>query len=251
MMTLVWTKMTKIIMRMKTPGLQWLRLSGKSVLLLFLYWMAITHGSNQLRAIVRAVQSSPQWRQAWYNEVRITVDNIDDVLISTALMLILNVKTCWSSTHQMCHKLISVICSFIYWHKPPIAGWALDYRAVIDNFVAKNRELHSYELSNEDWTAITLVTKWLKSFRSVTTQMLTMKSPMLSTTHAIFHGLQDDLRQSLANLPNAAPTYLKTAFVKAHWKLSDYYTKLDESPFYIWASCKCLLLSVLIYWLSL
>src|SRR5882762_1002608 len=201
--------------------------------------MVSTHISNQLRAIVRAVRSSPQQRQGWYNEVKITIDNIDNVLISTALMLILDVKTRWSSTHQMCRKLISVICSFIYWHKLPFAGRALDYRAVIDNFVAKNRELRSYELSNEDWTAIILVTKWLKSFRSATTQMSTTKSPMLSTTHAIFRGLQDDLRQSLANLPNAAPTYLKTAFVKAHWKLSDYYTKLDESPFYIWASCKC------------
>ena len=147
-----------------------------------------------------------------------------------ALMLILNVKTHWSSTHQMCHKLIFVICSFIYWHKPPFSGRALDYKAVIDNFVAKNWELHSYKLSNEDWTAITSVTKWLKSFRSATTQMSTTKSPMLSTTHAIFRGLQDDLRHSLTDLPNSAPAYLKTALVKAHRKLSDYYTKLDESP---------------------
>ena len=77
--------------------------------------------------------------------------------------------------------------------------------------------------------------------------MSTTKSPMLSTTHAIFHVLQDDLHQSLANLPNSALTCLKTALVKAHQKLSDYYTKLDESPFYIWALCKCLLLSMFIY----
>ena len=60
---------------------------------------------------------------------------------------------------------------------------------------------------------------------------------MLSTTHAIFHGLQDDLKQSLTELPNSAPSGLKISLVKAHHKLSDYYTKLDESPLYIWASC--------------
>jgi hypothetical protein len=70
---------------------------------------------------------------------------------------------------------------------------------------------------------------------------------MLSTTHAIFRGLQDDLRQSLIDLPNSAPTYLKTALVRAHRKLSDYYTKLDESPFYIWASCKCSLFHMFIH----
>jgi hypothetical protein len=57
-----------------------------------------------------------------------------------------------------------------------------------------------------------------------------MKSPMLSTTHAIFHGLQDDLRHSLTNLPNSAPAYLKTALVKAHRKLSNYY----RTPEYRW-----------------
>ena len=42
---------------------------------------------------------------------------------------------------------------------------------------------------------------------------------MLSTTHALFCRLQDDLCHSLTNLPNSAPAYLKTALVKAHWKL--------------------------------
>jgi hypothetical protein len=50
---------------------------------------------------------------------------------------------------------------------------------------------------------------------------------MLSTTHAIFHRLQDDLRHSLTNLPNSAPAYLKTALVKAHRKLSNYYCPIS------------------------
>ena len=106
--------------------------------------------------------------------------------------------------------------------------------------MAKNRDLRPYELSAADWASIVLVTKWLKSFRSATTQMSTTKSPMLSTTHAIFRGLQEDLRQSLTELPDSSPSYLKNSLVKAHQKLSDYYTKLDDSPFYIWASCMSL-----------
>ena len=115
-------------------------------------------------------------------------------------------------------------------------GQALDHHKVIDNFVAKNRELHAFELSMANWDAVTLVTKWLKSFRSATTQMSTTKRSMLSSTHAIFCGLQDDLRNSLANLPDNALAKLKTSLMKAHRKLSAYYTKLDESPYYIWAS---------------
>ena len=66
--------------------------------------------------------------------------------------------------------------------------------------------------------------------------MSTTKTSVLSTTPAIFCGLQDDLKQSLTELPTSAPSGLKTSLVKAHHKLSDYYTKLDESPLYIWAS---------------
>ena len=117
-------------------------------------------------------------------------------------------------------------------------GRALDHHKVIDNFVAKNRELCAFELSTADWDAVTLVTKWLKSFWSATTQMSTTKCSMLSSTHAIFRGLQDNLRNSLTNLPDNAPAKLKTLLMKAYQKLSDYYTKLDESSYYIWASCE-------------
>jgi len=113
-----------------------------------------------------------------------------------------------------------------------VSGGALDYRNVIDNFVAKNRELRSFKLSTADWDAVVLVTKWLKSFRSAT------KCSMLSSTHAIFCGLQEDIRNSLTELPNSAPAKLKTSLIKAHRKLSDYYTKLDESPYYVWSSCE-------------
>ncbi|KAG1777342.1 hypothetical protein EV702DRAFT_970071, partial [Suillus placidus] len=53
-----------------------------------------------LRKIVHAVCSNPQRRQAWLREVNLSM-KLDDTLPQTALMLILNVKTRWSSTHQM------------------------------------------------------------------------------------------------------------------------------------------------------
>ena len=115
-------------------------------------------------------------------------------------------------------------------------GRALDYRKVIDDFVAKTRELRQYELTVEDWSTIQIVCGWLKVFRSATTQMMTTKRSMLSSTQAIFRGLQESLQDSLRELPDDTPPRLKNALIKAHRKLSDYYTKFDESPYYIWAS---------------
>ena len=133
---------------------------------------------------------------------------------------------------------ISKVLFYHYSRSISTSGCAFDYKEVIDNFVAKNKELHTFKLSPTDWDAITLVTKWLKSFRSATTQMSATKTSMLSSTHAIFHGLQEDICNSLTELPDSAPAILKSSLTKAHRKLSDYYTKLDKSPYYIWASCE-------------
>jgi hypothetical protein len=86
-----------------------------------------------------------------------------------------------------------------------------------------------------------MVTSWLKSFHATTTQMSTTKVPMLSTTHAIFRGLQDDIKDILRRLPATVSPSLKYGLIDAHTKLSDYYHKYDESPFYTWAACKQLL----------
>ena len=61
----------------------------------------IAHVQTQLRKVIQAVRSSPQHRQAWYTEVKMTLLNLDTSTIKIALMLILDVKTRWSSTHQM------------------------------------------------------------------------------------------------------------------------------------------------------
>ncbi|KAG2127828.1 hypothetical protein BD769DRAFT_1357133, partial [Suillus cothurnatus] len=101
-----------------------------------------------------------------------------------------------------------------------------------------------YEFSDADLARIELVTQWLKSFCSATTQMSTTKCPMLSSAHAIFHGLQESLQEDLAELPDSVPVKLQSALTSAHLKLSDYYFKVDELPFYVWASSMLLFLQV-------
>jgi len=126
-----------------------------------------------------------------------------------------------------------------------MAGRALDYRDTIDSFVSRNKDLHAFEVSNTDWESIKLVTSWLKSFRLATTEMSATKVPMLSTTHAIFRGLQDDLKGILRDLPDSVSPKIKLGLVDTHRKLSDYYYRYDESPFYTWAACKWTVVKVI------
>jgi hypothetical protein len=115
------------------------------------------------------------------------------------------------------------------------AGRALTYKAAINRYVANDVDLRKFELSNTDWETITLVTGWLKSFREGTTQMSATKTPMLSQTQAVFKGLQDDLRETIRTLPFGVEPALRDGLVAAHTKLSDYYTKFDESSYHAWA----------------
>ncbi|KAJ6559621.1 hypothetical protein B0H19DRAFT_944872, partial [Mycena capillaripes] len=189
---------------------------------------------QKLRSIIKIVRGSPQRRQEWIWEVKISPAFMDNELGRVALMLILDVRTRWSSTHQMMSE-----CEFISQGRTndKIIGRAIDYRSVIDNFVAKNRDLRHLELSDADWDAIMMVTGWLKSFRTATTTMSTTKKPMLSFTTTIFRGLQDDLRTTIKNLPIGTPSVLRNGLLEAHRKLSDYYYKFDQSPYYTWAAC--------------
>src|ERR1700674_5556937 len=90
-----------------------------------------------------------------------------------------------------------------------LAGRALDYRKVINDFVAKTRELRQYELTSDDWNAIELVYHWLKAFRSATTQMSTTKKSMLSSTQAIFRGLQESLQNSLGGVGHCCAWHVR------------------------------------------
>jgi hypothetical protein len=156
-------------------------------------------------------------------------------------MLILDVKTRWSSTHQMLRQYYILINLFLSLEINLLPlGRALDNRESIDTFVLCYKDIRPYELSDVEWEAISLVTSWLKSFRSATTQMSATKTPMLSTTHAIFRGLQGDLQDILRSLPDTAAPELKKGLTDAHLKLSDYYYKFDESPYYLWSARKYL-----------
>lgn len=61
---------------------------------------------------------------------------------------------------------------------------------------------------------------------------------MLSTAHAIFRGLQDEVCNTLRSLPDSTSPMIKNGLLGAHQKLSEYYYRFDLSPFYLWAARK-------------
>ena len=148
-------------------------------------------------------------------------------------MLILNVKTCWSSTHQMLCKLDSIL-QLWFWFQ--ILGRALGFKDAVQNFVAKDRNFHEWELSDADWDAIKKVMHWLKLFWSATTDMSATKCPMLSSTILIFWGLQESIKAIIWDLSDFEDIKLWDGLVEAHLKLSDYFTKFDDSDYCTWAS---------------
>ncbi|KAF8974879.1 hypothetical protein BDQ17DRAFT_1268255, partial [Cyathus striatus] len=133
------------------------------------------------------------------------------------LMPILDVHTHWSSTHQM-------------------MSHALDYCGDIDEFTGWYKDLQGLELSSQEWASVEIVTTWLHAFRQATTQMSLTKECMLLITHAIFCGLQDELKSAIEALPNNISPCIQLGLQNAHKKLSDYYYHFDKSPYYIWAA---------------
>ena len=117
-------------------------------------------------------------------------------------------------------------------------GRALDFLAEIDDFIFQNEDLRNLALTEAEWESITEVAGWLKAFQSATTQMSATKQPMLSTAHAIFRGLQDEVRNALRSLPDSTSRMIKNGLLAAHQKLSEYYYRFDLSPFYVWAACE-------------
>lgn len=138
--------------------------------------------------------------------------------------------------------MMRMISYYIYLYLPLIdivyPGRALDHRSAITNYVAKDRDLRKFELLPEDWKNIELVCEWLKVFRSATTQMSTTSKPMLSSTSAIFRGLQDRVKEAIRMLPADVDTRLRKGLVDAHLKLSEYYHRFDQSCYFTWAAHK-------------
>jgi hypothetical protein len=56
---------------------------------------------EQLRKIINGVRKSPQRRQSWAREILFIQGSGDSDDLSASLMLILDVRTRWASTHQM------------------------------------------------------------------------------------------------------------------------------------------------------
>ncbi|PPQ82480.1 hypothetical protein CVT26_012859, partial [Gymnopilus dilepis] len=82
-----------------------------------------------------------------------------------------------------------------------------------------------------------LLHKLLDDSQLPTTQMSATHTPMFSTTHAIFRGLQEELRDILRALPPSTSPRLIQALTDAHGKLGEYYHNLiTESPYYLWSS---------------
>ncbi|KAL4258202.1 hypothetical protein AB1N83_010425 [Pleurotus pulmonarius] len=181
---------------------------------------------HALDRIVRAVCVSPQQRQSWLKDVAESLAQTDSSAV--ALMLILDVQTRWTSTHQMLRR-------------------ALDLKDCLDIWVDRQRELRHLELKPEHWEAMTLLEDWLQAFRDTTTSMSATRLPMLSTVHATFQGLQDHIKCILRELPNFISLCMKQALIKAHMRsdgnkarsdayLATYYDKFDQSPYYTWAA---------------
>ncbi|KAF8223679.1 hypothetical protein L208DRAFT_1315686, partial [Tricholoma matsutake] len=119
---------------------------------------------------------------------------------------------------------------------------ALQHREAINTYIYRHEDLIQNCLTKQDWRAIKMVTCWLKSFQSATTQMSATKNPMLSSTHAIFRGLQAKIKDILREEQGLSPQLVQ-GLSNAHLKLSEYYYKFNKSPFYLWASCKSHLMS--------
>ena len=68
-----------------------------------------THASQvtdrfwQLRKVAKAVHSSPQCHQSWACEIQFIQAGGNSMDLSGSLMLILDMRTRWSSTYQMLH----------------------------------------------------------------------------------------------------------------------------------------------------
>ncbi|OBZ65066.1 putative AC transposase [Grifola frondosa] len=171
---------------------------------------------QKLRLIVRTVRSTPQRKQQWLDEVNLSLRSLGDACdhAEQSLMLILDVVTRWSSTHQMLRR-------------------ALKYKDTIKAFIAKRVDLRHLELDEKEWDTIKLVTDWLYLFRSATETMSASKETTLSLVHTVFHSLQDHLKKELSKLPAEMSAILRQGLIDAHRKLSDYHTYFDESPYYI------------------
>jgi hypothetical protein len=114
---------------------------------------------------------------------------------------------------------------------------ALHYRDGVDRYAT----LHGFSdesLSLEDWSAIEIVTRWLRVFRDATTHMSSRDQTTISSVYGVFLTLQDHLRQQIQEASPSTPLELIDGLRDAHEKLAEYFEKSDLSPYYMWAACR-------------
>jgi hypothetical protein len=70
---------------------------------------ALSFHLTVLLTSVRAIRSSPQRRQSWLREVKISLNREEPGNNERPLMLILDVRTRWSSTHQMMREFYHLL----------------------------------------------------------------------------------------------------------------------------------------------
>jgi len=113
---------------------------------------------------------------------------------------------------------------------------ALDYWTVIDDSVAKNRDLCKFETYAEDWDAIICITHWLKSFRSAMTQMSTTKCSMLPLTHTVYKNCFSNYSMSYQKMHLISSSLAWPAHMESYVTTS---TMVRSMIFCItWASCE-------------
>ncbi|KAF9496576.1 hypothetical protein BDN71DRAFT_1430170 [Pleurotus eryngii] len=149
--------------------------------------------------------------KAWLQDV--TASLYINLTSATSLILILDVKTQWSSTHQMlCHALM--------------------HKEILNEFIRKhhNHDLLQYDLTPTHWNAIEAIEKWLKNFHFASVQMSTTSHLMLSTTLAMFCGLQENLHTIISTIPTDTPTVLCDSLVSLHLELNPHigYDAIEE-----------------------
>jgi hypothetical protein len=112
------------------------------------------------------------------------------------------------------------------------------YEDAIKGWLAMQNDSSAIPLLTEhEWDAIRLFAAWLAKFRAATTKMSPSKQMTLSAVHAVFQDLQNKLKMHLSTLSPFTPPELVAGLTAAHRKLSDYYYKFDQLPYYIWACC--------------
>jgi hypothetical protein len=133
-------------------------------------------GLSQLRAIVKWSRSSPQRRQKWKEEQKAEQRDGD-----RAVMLILDVRTRWSSTFAMLQR-------------------ALRFRATIDRVTRLHdgpTELNGLKMLAEEWKIIDVTCRWLKTYADATLELSLGRFPTASSAFLTFSWLMEDVKSML------------------------------------------------------